>query len=290
MATMQRRAGAPVGVGLQHPHLPQVLGEPGSRLDFFEVHAENLMVDGGPLPRRIEQVRQRHRLSLHGVGLSLGGSAPPDPRHLARLAALVRRFEPDWVSEHLAWSGEGGRYFADLLPLPYDDAALHRVAEHVDRLQAALQRRVLVENPSTYVRFAQSTYGEGEFLAALVRRTGCGVLLDVNNAHVSAVNHGEDARALIDALPVGAVGEYHLAGHTEERLPGGRLLVDTHAAPVAEPVWALLRHAVRRHGPQPALIERDRQVPPLAELEAEALRARREMAACLAPAPLEACA
>lgn len=265
-----------VGIGLKARHVADVLA--GRDLDFVEVHAENYMVAGGPLPARLARVRAHCALSVHGVGLSIGGAGPLDAAHLGRLAALVERHEPQWVSEHLAWSSHGGAWCNDLLPLPYHAATLARVCEHVDQVQHRLRRRILLENPSTYVEFDASTMSEGEFLAAVVARTGCGLLLDVNNAYVSAVNHGRDARVLIDALPADAVGEIHLAGHAEDRDGAGdRLLIDAHGSPVAEAVWALYRHAVARCGPRPTLIERDHDVPSYEVLAAEALRAARTM-------------
>jgi uncharacterized protein (UPF0276 family) len=281
MPQPRRHADAPVGVGFKPQHLADLLA--GNAVDFVEVHAENCMVAGGPVLTRLARVREHCALSLHGVGLSIGGAQPLDEAHLDRLAALVERFEPRWFSEHLAWSSHGGTYCNDLLPLPYDATTLARVCEHVDRLQQRLRRRVLLENPSTYVEFEASTLGEAEFLGDVVARTGCGLLLDVNNAYVSAVNHGRDARAFIDALPADAVGEIHLAGYAEDRdAAGDRLLIDTHGAPVAEAVWALYRHAVARCGPQPTLIERDHDVPAFGVLAAEARRAGHAMREVLA--------
>lgn len=278
------RPAAVVGIGLKAAHVAQVLQQ-GARVDFFEVHAENYMVAGGPYLAHLGRVRERWPLSLHGVGLSLGGAGPIDRAHLERLARLVERFEPRWVSEHLAWSGHGGAWLDDLLPLPYDPASLRRVCAHVDQLQQRLKRPVLIENPSTYVEFRASTMDEGQFLAELVRRTGCGLLLDLNNAYVSAVNHHRDPWALVEALPAEAVGEIHLAGFTEDRdAAGDRLLIDTHGAPVDEAVWALYRRTLARLGPRPTLIERDNHLPPLAALEAEAGRARRLQHDSLRPA------
>ncbi|MFG5409356.1 DUF692 domain-containing protein [Piscinibacter sakaiensis] len=221
-------AGGPVaagpllaGIGLKAAHADTALAT-GSSADFFEVHAENAMVAGGPIRRRLERLRARWPLSVHGVGLSLGGADRPDPVHLARFAEVVRWLQPRWVSEHLAWSVHGGRYHADLLPLAYDEAALRRVADHVDEVQAAIGRPLLVENPATYLQFEASTLAEAEFLAALVRRSGCGLLLDLTNAEVSAVNHAGDAAAFVRALPAASVGEIHLAGPVRGRGPGGR--------------------------------------------------------------------
>jgi uncharacterized protein len=273
------------GFGLKQCHAAALLAAeaadaPTCAPDFLEVHAENYLVDGGPLLRQLEAVRARWPLSVHGVGLSIGGEGGLDSRHLERLATLVRRFEPRWFSEHLAWSSHGGHCFNDLLPLPYDGATLRRVCDHLDQLQARLQRRVLLENPSTYVEFAASTMDEGAFLCEVVRRTGCALLLDVNNAYVSAVNHGRDPWALIAALPADAVAEIHLAGFAEDRdAAGDRLLIDSHGSPVADAVWSLYRRTMERLGPRPTLIERDNDVPALSVLAAEASRARQLQAA-----------
>ena len=267
-----------VGLGLKTQHLAQVLGD-GAAVDFFEVHAENYMVDGGPHLRHLQRVRERWPLSVHGVGLSIGGEAPLDSEHLARLKALLQRFEPQWFSEHLAWSSHGGQWFNDLLPLPYNAATLQHVCAHVDQTQQTLGRRLLLENPSTYVEFVSSTMDEATFLAEVVRRTGCGLLLDVNNAYVNAVNHGGDAWAFIQALPREAVGEIHLAGFAEDRDgAGARLLIDHHGAPVADAVWALFVRSVAHIGAVPTLIERDNHIPAWPVLQAEATHARSLMA------------
>lgn len=270
--------GALCGVGFKSAHLVEVLSA-RCRLDFVEVHAENYMVEGGPRLVELTRLRERLPLSIHGVGLGIGGQAALDTRHLDRLAALVRRFEPHWVSEHLAWSSHGGGYFNDLLPLPYDGATLARVCEHIDLVHERIGRRLLLENPSTYVEFAQSSFDEADFLAEVQRRTGCALLLDVNNLHVSSVNHGRDAPAqlqrLLDLLPAGVVREIHLAGHAEDHDGAGApLLIDDHGSPVAQEVWALYRSAVERLGPVPTLIERDNDLPAFEALEAEALHAR----------------
>lgn len=283
-----RLAPACVGIGLKAVHVDELL-QRGSSLDFLEVHAENYMVDGGPFLRHLQAVRERWRLSVHGVGLSIGGEDRLDRDHLDRLQRLLARFEPQWFSEHLAWSSHGGRWFNDLLPLPYNAATLQRVCNHVDEVQARLRRRMLLENPSTYVGFVSSTLSEGEFLAEVVRRTGCGLLLDVNNAYVSAVNHHGDPWELIAALPAEAVGEIHLAGHAPDQdAAGDRLLIDTHGSPVDEAVWQLYRRTVERLGPVPTLIERDQNLPPLPLLEAEARQARTLCEAAQAPTEVAA--
>ncbi|MBA2724243.1 MAG: DUF692 domain-containing protein [Methylibium sp.] len=283
--SIQRTAGtAAVGVGLKSAHVPAVLGQ-GAAVDFFEIHAENYMVAGGPLLRHLEQVRERWALSVHGVGLSIGGEGPLDIPHLSRLARLLERYQPAWFSEHLAWSSHGGMWLNDLLPLPYDLSTLQRVCEHVDQTQHHLRRRLLLEKPSTYVEFASSSMDEAQFLAEVVRPTGCGLLLDVNNAYVSGVNHGRDPwafiAALVDAVPVGTVGEIHLAGFAEDRDGAGdRLLIDDHAAPVDDTVWALYSRTLERLGPVPTLIERDNDIPAWPVLEAEAALARQRAGVC----------
>lgn len=262
------------GIGLKPMHAAALLaGE--AAVDFLEVHAENFFSAGGPQLRMLDRVRERWPLSVHGVGLSLGGSDALSLTHLDRLAALLQRSEPRWFSEHLAWSSHAGTAFNDLLPLPYTRATLQRVCDHIDQTQAHLGRRLLLENPSTYVSFRSSTMDEGQFLAAVVQRTGCGVLLDVNNAYVSGINQQTDPWALIEALPLGCVGEIHLAGHAEERdAAGDPLLIDNHGAPVCDAVWWLYQRTLERFGPVPTLIERDTDIPPLTLLAAEAARAR----------------
>ena len=274
------------GVGLKPAHVAGLLaGE--AAVDFLEVHAENYLVAGGPFLRHLGAVRERWPLSIHGVGLSIGGAAPLDREHLARIAGLVQRFEPRWFSEHLAWSSHGGVFLNDLLPLPYNPATLVRVCDHVDEVQTALRRPLLLENPSTYLALASATMDEAAFLGEVVKRTGCGLLLDLNNAHVSAVNHGRSAWSFIEQLPLAAVGEVHLAGFTTEQDgDGGPLLIDTHGSDVDEAVWGLYRGLLERIGPVPTLIERDRNVPTLTELAREAARARSLMS-LLAKHPVE---
>ena len=243
---MHERQSSPVplaGVGLKAAHVPALLERGPDRFlggaGFLEVHAENYMVDGGPMLRHLEQVRSLWPLSIHGVGLSIGGDGPLDRDHLDRLDHLVSRFEPRWFSEHLAWSGHGGHWFNDLLPLPYDRATLNRVCDHVDQVHERLRRQLLLENPSTYLGYAGSTMDEATFLAEVVRRTGCALLLDVNKAYVSGVNHGSDPWALIEALPAAAVAEIHLAGFAEDRDGADdRLLIDHHGAAVDPEVWS----------------------------------------------------
>ena len=270
------------GIGLKAQHVREIL-EHGTDLGFFEVHAENYMVAGGPFPAHLERIRERHALSIHGVGLSIGGEASLDAVHLDRLAALLERFQPQSFSEHLAWSSHGGAYYGDLLPLAYDRATLQRVCDHIEQVQQRLGCRLLLENPSTYVEFERSTMDEADFLAEIVRRSGCGLLLDVNNAYVSAVNHGRDALGYIEALPLDAVGEIHLAGYAEDvDAAGARLLIDSHGTDVDAAVWALYEASLRLAGPRPTLIERDHDIPSLAALCAEANRAESALAACAA--------
>ena len=236
------------------------------------------MGGGGPL-RELGALREHYPIALHGVGLSLGRADGLDERHLARLRELAERLQPAIVSEHLAWSATGRGYLNHLLPLPYTEESLAVVSRHVDRLQSHLGRRVLVENPSSYLRFRHSPIPEPVFLGELVRRTGCGLLCDVNNLHVSAHNLQFDADAYLEALPAAAVGEIHLAGHAVNDADGRRVLIDDHGAPVSEPVWALYRRALDRFGPAPTLVEWDTDIPPLATLLAEAARAAEMLAA-----------
>ena len=278
---MQHRRRSPAslaGVGLKAAHVAALMerGPAGflGGAGFVEVHAENYMVDGGPMLRHLERVRASWPLSIHGVGLSIGGDGPLDRDHLDRLDRLLTRFEPRWFSEHLAWSSHNGHWFNDLLPLPYDPATLNRVCDHVDQVQERLRRQLLLENPSTYLGHAGSTMDEASFLAEVVRRTGCALLLDVNNAYVSGVNHGCDPWALISALPGAAVAEIHLAGFAEDLDGAGdRLLIDHHGAAVDRAVWSLYERTIARLGPVPTLIERDNHVPALAGLEVEAQQA-----------------
>lgn len=261
------------GIGLKSEHYQDVLsGRPD--IGFFEVHAENYMVDGGPFHHYLGKIRESYPLSLHGVGLSIGGEDPLDREHLDRLAKLVERYRPAVFSEHLAWSSHGEVFLNDLLPLPYDEATLARVCRHVECVQERLGCRLLLENPSTYLEFAASTLTEAQFLGEVVARTGCGLLLDVNNAHVSCVNRGQDPIAFIDALPLAAVGEIHLAGFERDTDAGGApLLIDAHGSAVDEAVWTLYREVIARLGPTPTLVEWDNDVPGFAALLAETRRA-----------------
>jgi hypothetical protein len=278
-------SGAPspqsVGVGFKAEHFDAIL-DSRPKLGFFEVHAENYMGAGGPPHRRLEAIGSLYPLSLHGVGLSIGSPAPLDLAHLARLASVAERYQPAIVSEHLAWSTHEGAFFNDLLPLPYTEETLARVCEHVDIVQSALRRTILLENPSTYVAFAETTMGETDFLSEIVRRTGCGLLLDVNNVFVSAANHGFDPYRHLAGFPFAAVGEIHLAGYADDSDDAGLpLLIDAHDSPVREAVLALYREAVRRLGPTPTLVEWDNDLPAWPTLLGEARRAERAMAAAV---------
>jgi uncharacterized protein (UPF0276 family) len=271
------------GVGLKPQHFREVLATRPD-IGFFEVHAENYMVDGGPFHHFLGQVREHYPLSLHGVGLSIGGVDPLDESHLDRLAALIDRYQPGSFSEHLAWSSHGEVFYNDLLPVPYDRQTLDRVCAHVDRVQERLGLRVLLENPSTYVEFEASTMSETEFLRQVLKRTGCGLLLDVNNVHVSCANHGRDPMAYLRDIPLGDVGEVHLAGFArDEDAAGAPLLIDSHGTPVDEAVWGLYAHVIAQLGAVPTLLERDNDVPALQVLLAEAGRAESLMSARTEP-------
>jgi uncharacterized protein (UPF0276 family) len=260
------------GVGFKPEHFEAIIEERPD-VGFFEIHAENYMGEGGPPHRRLEAIRARYPLSLHGVGLSIGGPRPLDREHLKRLAALRRRYEPGLFSEHLAWSSHDVGFLNDLLPLPYTRETLRVVCDHIDETQAAVGR-MLLENPSTYLRFAESDIPETEFLGEIVRRTGCGLLLDVNNVEVQAGNHGIDPRAYLDAYPLEAVEEIHLAGYAEAEDDEGReLLIDAHDSPVRPAVLELYALVLARIGPKPTLIEWDNDVPDWPTLHAEARRA-----------------
>ncbi|MFZ5669531.1 MAG: DUF692 domain-containing protein [Pseudomonadota bacterium] len=261
-----------VGLGFKPQHFEEAAGCPAVG-QWYEAHPENYMVPGGPRIAMLASLRDRYPLSFHGVGLSLAGAEPPSRAHLARLRDLVDRFEPFVVSEHLAWSIVDGDYVPDLLPFPRTRAALSRIADNIDRTQNALGRAILIENPSLYLRLDGHDYAEPDFLAELVRATGCGLLVDVNNVFVSACNLRLSAEAWLDAVPASAVGEIHLAGHVADSREGERLLIDTHGTEIAEPVWRLFERLVGRIGPRPTLIERDENIPPFRNLMQERTRA-----------------
>ena len=263
------------GVGLKPEHVRDIV-DTWPDVGFFEVHAENYMVAGGPFHHFLTRIRERYPLSIHGVGLSIGGEAPLDEAHLDRLAELLDRYQPESFSEHLAWSSHGGVFLNDLLPVPYHRATLDRVCAHIDRVQSRLKRQMLLENPATYVEFDSSTMSETDFIGEVLRRTDCGLLLDVNNVHVSCTNHGRDPYAAIRALPLDRVGEIHLAGFAQDvDAAGDPLLIDSHGAPVAQEVWELYRYALAWTGPMATLIERDNDIPAFDVLLAEAETAER---------------
>lgn len=274
---------AGAGVGLKAQHYASAL-ESGRRPAFLEIHAENYLHAGGPAHRYLEALRADYRLSIHGVGLSLGGPHPPAAAALRARRALLDRYQPDEFSEHLAWSGLDGQYFNDLLPLAYTDESLARVIAHVQMTQEALGRRILLENPASYLRFSGSNWDEASFLTEIVRRTGCGMLLDVNNIVVSSVNHGFDALDCLRALPLAAVGEVHLAGHASRSDSHGRpLLIDSHDGPVQPVTWALYDTALGALGRVPTLIEWDGNVPDWAVLLRQAELAEERLRNVAAP-------
>ena len=271
------------GVGLKPEHYRAIL-ETQPDLGFFEVHAENYMGAGGPPHRYLTRVRENYPLSLHGVGLSIGGSQPLDKDHLKRLVGLNSRYQPGLFSEHLAWSTHETAYYDDLLPVPYTDETLSLVVDHIDEVQTSLRRQMLQENPSTYLAFAESTWSETDFIAEVARRSGCGLLLDVNNVQVASTNQNWNPIAYVDAFPLRHVQEIHLGGHTPEIDDKGRpLLIDTHDRPVHTDVWGLYAYAIGKLGPMPTLIEWDSKLPEWPELVAEAARAEVVMAAINRP-------
>ncbi len=261
------------GVGYKAQHFAQILDNP-SDVAWLEIHAENYMGAGGRPLAQLRHLAQLFPISVHGVGLSIGGAAALDIDHLVRLRSLCDAINPASFSEHLAWSTHDGTFLNDLLPLPYTAATLARVCDHIDQVQTALGRKMLLENPSTYLAFAETTMHEVDFLSEIVARTGCGLLLDVNNVYISAVNQQTDPMAYLRAFPMQAVGEIHLGGHDEDRADyGERLLIDTHGRDVALPVWDLYRATIGIAGPKPTLIEWDNDVPDWPVLAAEAARA-----------------
>ena len=260
---------AAAGIGLRAPHVAQVRAE-RPRTAWFEVHSENYYADGGPALAALDDIRRDYPISLHGVGMSLGSTDPLDYAHLGKLQRLIARTDPVLVSEHLCWSGVGGRHLNDLLPLPYTEEALAHVCARIAEVQDMLGRELLVENVSSYLAFADATIPEWDFVAAVARKTGCKLLLDVNNIHVNAVNHGFDADAYIAAIPPAAIAEIHLAGFDAS----GPCLIDTHGTPVAPEVWALYARAIDRIGARPTLIEWDTDLPPFATLQREAATAQ----------------
>jgi uncharacterized protein (UPF0276 family) len=267
---MFARLPAEAGVGFKPVHYDAIAAS-NPKIGFIEVHAENYMGAGGLPHSQLAMLHEHYALSLHGVGLSIGSSAELDHDHLDRVKALCDRYRPESFSEHLAWSSHGGVYFNDLLPLPYNSTTLALVVDHVDQVQMVLGRTILIENPSTYIRFTQETFSEVDFLIELSRRSGCGLLLDVNNVFVSATNHGTDPRVYLDCFPYERVDEIHLAGHDETTDDAGaKLLIDAHGSPVIDPVWTLYAQVIARTGPLPTLIEWDNNVPAWLTLLGEA--------------------
>ena len=265
------------GVGYKPQHFADIVEDPGA-VAWLEIHAENYMGDGGRPLAQLRHLSERFPLSVHGVGLSIGGEGRLDPDHLARLKQLCDWLTPASFSEHLAWSTHDAAFLNDLLPLPYTDATLTRVVNHIDELQEVLGRQMLLENPSSYLAFSESTLSETEFLRQVAKRTGCGLLLDVNNVFVSSTNLGTAPHPYIDDFPLDLVGEIHLGGHDEDNDDhGAPLLIDSHGREVADPVWALYDYTIRKAGPRPTLIEWDNDVPDWPELEAEALRATKAL-------------
>jgi uncharacterized protein len=282
-ATLDPEAGAPAsrpgeglrtGIGLRATHHREIVARRPS-VGWLEAHSENYFARGGLLPRVLGQVREHYPLSLHGVGLSIGSTDPLDRVHLAELARLVHDFEPMLVSEHLSWGSVGGRFLNDLLPLPYTEEALRHMSDRVRQVQDFLGRQILIENVSSYLEFTCSHIAEWDFLAALVHESGCGLLLDVNNVYVSAMNHGFDPVTYLNRIPRSAVQEMHLAGHSVCVIAGREARIDTHDAPVSEAVWSLYATAVERFGNVPTLIEWDANIPALDDLAAEAHKADR---------------
>jgi len=261
-ANSSRPVPAGAGIGLRSAH-HEALVRDRPAVGWIEVHTENYFHDGGPHLAALERAREAYPLSLHGVGMGLGSVDPLDRAHVARVARAIERFEPALVSEHACWGSHAGENFNDLLPLPYTDEAVVHLADRIAEVQDLLGRQILIENLSCYLSYSSSRLTEWEFLAAVVERAGCGLLLDVNNAYVNSVNVGLDARAFIDGLPAGAVQEIHLAGHTRRQVGGRTILLDDHGSRVPEAVWRLYEHAIRRFGAVPTLIEWDTNVPDL---------------------------
>jgi len=269
-----RNAELRTGIGLRAIHHSEIVAR-GPDVGWLEAHSENYFARGGALPRVLGAIRERYPLSLHGVSLSIGSTDPLDRTHLAEIARLVREFEPMLVSEHLCWGSVGGRFTNDLLPLPYTEEALQHMTARVRQVQDFLGRQILIENVSSYLQFAGSDIAEWDFLAALARASGCGLLLDVNNVYVSAMNHGFDPLSYLNGVPREAVQEIHLAGHSVRRVDGREVLIDTHDGPVCDEVWALYAAAIERFGSVPTLIEWDSNIPALDVLASEARKADR---------------
>ena len=272
------------GVGFKGEHAEAVCGERPD-IGWFEVHPENYMVGGGPRLATLEAVRDVYPLSLHGVGLSLGGAERLDRDHLGALRALADRFQPGLISEHIAWSSHGGVWFADLLPPSLTRAGLDRLCDNIDEMQEALGRKILIENPASYLVLPDCEMDEPAFIVEAARRTGCGLLVDVNNIHVGAVNTGLDAEAYVDAIPGEPIGEIHLAGFTVDDAGGGRVLIDSHGAAVDDAVWRLYARLIERVGARPILVEWDKDIPAWEVLHAEAMKAESLLSRLAEPVP-----
>lgn len=261
------------GTGLKPQHFSTIIDDQPD-IGFFEVHAENYLVAGGPLHHYLQRIRRHYPLSIHGVGMSIGGQAPLNRAHLEEVSRLVQHYQPAAFSEHLAWSTHQTHFLNDLLPLPYTKETLLRVCSHIDQVQEKLKRTILFENPATYVEFAASTWSETAFLTEILSRTGCGLLLDINNLHISSINHHYDAVTMLQELPTEHVGEIHLAGHTQSLdSMGAPLLIDSHDCQVSDPVWALYKTALRHTGPVATIIEWDSNIPAFSVLMEEVQRA-----------------
>jgi uncharacterized protein len=265
-------AGSQAGIGLRSQHHREII-ERRPAIGWLEAHSENYFAQSGPQRKALERIREHYALSLHGVGLSIGSTDPLDRAHLREVSRLIRDFEPILVSEHLSWSSAGGRFLNDLLPMPYTEEALKHTVERVREVQETLGRRLLIENVSSYLQFSSSTLREWDFIAALTRQSGCGILLDVNNIYVSAMNHGFDPLTYLDAIPRESVQEIHLAGHTVNRVGSREIRIDTHGSQVCQAVWKLYGYALQRFGHVPTLVEWDTDIPALDVLTAEAAKA-----------------
>ena len=272
------------GVGFKAEHAGEILGGKAS-VGWFEIHPENYMVAGGPRLAMLADVCAQYPVSMHGVGLSLGGGDPLDARHLADLKRLVDRFNPAMVSEHIAWSSHEGLYMADLLPTPMTKTSLDHLVAAIDTVQSHIARRILIENPTSYLPLPQNSISELDFITEAARRSGCGLLIDVNNIYISAHNLGFDAEAFVDGIPADLVGEIHLAGHERDANDQDSILIDTHSRPVADPVWALFDRLIARIGPKPTLIEWDNDVPSWPVLQHEAALADTRLNAVRSRAP-----
>ena len=272
------------GVGFKAEHAGEILGGKAS-VGWFEIHPENYMVAGGPRLAMLADVCAQYPVSMHGVGLSLGGGDPLDARHLADLKRLVDRFNPAMVSEHIAWSSHEGLYMADLLPTPMTKTSLDHLVAAIDTVQSHIARRILIENPTSYLPLPQNSISELDFIIEAARRSGCGLLIDVNNIYISAHNLGFNAEAFVDGIPADLVGEVHLAGHERDANDQDSILIDTHSRPVADPVWALFDRLIARIGPKPTLIEWDNDVPSWPVLQHEAALADTRLNAVRSRAP-----